>query len=208
LCWNVKSGEMPRIFSEDGKKIDYFSDHIPLIETTKAYHEATSALNLDSSEEKRQEQKKCLINYHEALKMSKASPTYNIFTRMLNGTVKGEYGAYFVGPKNIFGLSDTLLSCVVTIGDHHSKKVGCRSNWDIRRFPISTLPDNWVIFVASDGVHDCYTVEELAKEVMTTESDQELLQKFVEKSKKVFQTRNLCRQIVQHDDISFFRTKK
>ena len=62
-----------------------------------------------------------------------------------------------------------------------------------------------MIFAASDGVHDCYTEEELAKEVMTTESDQDLLEKFVAKSKKMFQKKKYGYGVVQADDISFFR---
>ena len=61
-----------------------------------------------------------------------------------------------------------------------------------------------MIFVASDGVHDCFTEEELAKLVLTTESDQELLDTFVAKSKEVFCT-SKGGVLVQADDISFFR---
>ena len=51
------------------------------------------------------------------------------------------------------------------------------------------------VFVASDGVHDCYTDEDLAKLVMSGKSNAELLTEFVEKSRKLFGN--------QADDISF-----
>jgi hypothetical protein len=63
-----------------------------------------------------------------------------------------------------------------------------------------------MIFVASDGVHDCFTEEELSKIVLTTPCDQDLLQKFITKSKELFGTRKPgSSELVQADDISFFR---
>lgn len=209
LMWNVNDrGEMVDMYDDDGQKIDYFSDHVAVQETTKAYYAATDAFEKDRTDANMQEQKKCLEAYHAALKVSKASPTFKTYNRLAVGTAKGEYGNYLVGPMDKFGQRDTVLTCLVTIGDHHAKKVGARSNWDVRRIPISAVPFSTgkrMIFAASDGVHDCYTEEELAKEVMTTESDKELLEKFVAKSKKMFQKKKYGYGIVQADDISFFR---
>lgn len=209
LMWNVNDrGEMVDMYDDDGHKIDYFSDHVAVQETTKAYYAATDAFEKDRTDTNMQEQKKCLEAYHAALKLSKTSPTFKTYNRLAVGTAKGEYGNYLVGPMDEFGRRDTVLTCLVTIGDHHAKKVGARSNWDVRRIPISAVPvptGKRMIFAASDGVHDCYTEEELAKEVMTTESDQELLTKFVAKSKKMFQKKKYGYGVVQADDISFFR---
>jgi hypothetical protein len=207
MMWNSNDkGPMIEMYDGEGELIDWFSDHLALKETTSAYHAATAKLQADPSDENRQEQKKCLEAYHVAARASMASPTYSTYNRIAVGTAKGQHGNYFVGPKNKFGAVDTMLTCVVTIGDHHSKTIGGRSNWDVRRIPISSIPQgNRMIFVASDGVHDCYTEEELAKEVMMTESDVELLGKFVTKSKKMFQTKKVGFGIVQADDISFFR---
>lgn len=209
LMWNVNDrGEMVDMYDDDGQKIDYFSDHVAVQETTKAYYAATDAFEKDRTDANMQEQKKCLEAYHAALKVSKTSPTFKTYNRLAVGTAKGEHGNYLVGPMDKFGCRDTVLTCLVTIGDHHAKKVGARSNWDVRRIPISTVPFSTgkrMIFAASDGVHDCYTEEELAKEVMTTESDQELLSKFVAKSKKMFQKKKYGYGVVQADDISFFR---
>jgi serine/threonine protein phosphatase PrpC len=206
LMWNVTDrGEMVDMYDDDGQKIDYFSDHVAVQETTKAYYAATDAFEKGRTDANIQ--KKCLDAYHAAVKVSKASPTFSTYNRLAVGTAKGEYGSYLVGPMDKFGHRDTVLSCLVTIGDHHAKKVGARSNWDVRRIPISAVPvlaGKRMIFAASDGVHDCYTEEELAKEVMTTESVQELLSKFVQKSKKMFQKKKLG-GVVQADDISFFR---
>ena len=208
LMWNVNDrGAMVDMYDDDGKKIDYFSDHVAVQETTKAYHAATAEIEKNRTPETIQEQKKCLEAYHAAMKVSMASPTYKTYNRLAVGTAKGEYGNYLVGPM------ETTLTCLVTIGDHHAKKVGARSNWDVRRIPISAVPalpnGKRMIFGASDGVHDCYTDEELAREVMTTESDQQLLAKFVEKSKKMFQKKARDAygviRVVQADDISFFR---
>ena len=54
------------------------------------------------------------------------------------------------------------------------------------------------VFVASDGVHDCFTRQELAELVLSDKTDDELLWIFVDKSKSLFSGR-------QHDDISFAR---
>lgn len=53
------------------------------------------------------------------------------------------------------------------------------------------------MFVASDGVHDCYTDDELAKLVLSNKTDNELLAAFVRKSRELYGK--------QADDISFVR---
>ena len=206
LVWNTTSGCCAPIFDDSGKMIDYFSDHKPVKDTTHAYQVAADALELDpTNTEKMEEKKKSLQAYQEAFKASRASPTFEIHKRLIVGTVKGEYGCYLEGPKNTQCGLDTFLSCTVTIGDYHAKKVGARSDWDVSYKPLgSFVGEKRMIFVASDGVHDCFTEEELAKLVLTTESDQELLDTFVAKSKEVFCT-SKGGVLVQADDISFFR---
>lgn len=208
MVWNTKIVPHVPIFDESGNAIDYFSPHTDLIDTTKAYNNVSSALELDpTNEEKKEEKKKCLEAYHQAYRKSSAHPTFKTHSRLLVGTAKGEYGCYLEGPKDTECGRETYLACTVSIGDHHAKKVGSRSNWDVSRIDLTSfVGEKRMIFVASDGVHDCFTEEDLAKIVLTTPSDQELLQKFVDKSKELFGSRKPgTSELVQADDISFFR---
>jgi serine/threonine protein phosphatase PrpC len=56
------------------------------------------------------------------------------------------------------------------------------------------LGDQAVLFMASDGILDCYRMEQLAEVVMTTAPDQ-LMALFVAKGKELFHK--------THDDMSF-----
>lgn len=208
MVWNTKLCPHIPIFDELGNAIDYFSPHKEVIETTKAYNDVSSALELDpTNEELKAEKKKWLDAYHQAYKVSVSHPTFQTHSRLMVGTAKGEYGCYLEGPKDTECGRETYLACTVSIGDHHAKKVGARSNWDVSQIDLTSfVGEKRMIFVASDGVHDCFTEEELAKIVLTTPCDQELLQKFIAKSKKLFGVRKPgSSEMVQADDISFFR---
>lgn len=204
LMYNTSVGAMIPIY-KNGEKIDYFSEYIPVFETTKAYHAANAELKLDpSNEDKKKIQNKCMADYQTAFTTYRASNNYANHSRMMIGTAKGEYGTYLVSNPKYEKYGETTLSCTCTIGDHHAKKIGARSNWDVSYINIDSIPGSpgeRTIFVASDGVHDSYTEEELADVVMNTASDEELLQKFIAKSKKMFSASK------QHDDISFFRAR-
>jgi serine/threonine protein phosphatase PrpC len=197
LVYNVTHGEKIPIYDGNGDKIDYFSEHIKVAKTTEEYHRVTAELALDpTNEEKKALQKLSLKAYHATNKEYMSSANYHYHSRMMIGTVKGEYGVYIASPKNIPSGQETMLSCVCSIGDHHAKKIGARSNWDVSQLSAPSA-EKAVLFVASDGVHDCYKEDELAKLVLDTESDEELLSTFVKKSKELFKK--------QGDDISFFR---
>ena len=208
MVWNTKVAPRVPIFDDSGNAIDYFSPHKEVIDTTKAYNAVASALELDpTNEDLKAEKKKCLEAYHQAYRASSVHPTFQTHSRLMVGTAKGEYGCYLEGPKDTECGRETYLACTVSIGDYHAKKVGARSNWDVSRIDLTSfVGEKRMIFVASDGVHDCFTEEELAKIVLTTPCDQELLQKFVAKSKELFGSRKSgSSELVQADDISFFR---
>jgi len=202
--YNTSVGEMIPIYN-NGEKINYFPEYNSMMEATKAWHQATASLKLDpDNQDKKTIQTKCLAVYHETLKIYQRSNNYANHSRMMIGTAKGEYGTYIVSNPKYEKYGETTLSCTCTIGDHHAKKIGVRSNWDMSQINIDDIPGipgERVIFVASDGVHDSYTEEDLADLVLHTESDEELLQKFIANSKNMFSSNK------QHDDISFFRAR-
>uniref|UniRef100_A0A6C0KF93 PPM-type phosphatase domain-containing protein n=1 Tax=viral metagenome TaxID=1070528 RepID=A0A6C0KF93_9ZZZZ len=204
LMYNTSVGEMIPIYN-NGEKINYFPEYNSMMEATKAWHQATASLKLDpDNQDKKTIQTKCLAVYHETLKIYQRSNNYANHSRMMIGTAKGEYGTYIVSNPKYEKYGETTLSCTCTIGDHHAKKIGVRSNWDMSQINIDDIPGipgERVIFVASDGVHDSYTEEDLADLVLHTESDEELLQKFIANSKNMFSSNK------QHDDISFFRAR-
>ena len=201
MMYSLKNGGLLPIYGDDGEEIDYFSEYKNVYESTMKYHISTSELKLDpTNAEKQAEQDKWLDIWMKSDQIYKKSVNYVNHSRLEMHTAKGEYSGYLVGPRHTRHGNETTISCTRTIGDYYGHQVGLCTDMEIQVIPISELPvsDKRVIFVASDGVHDCYTEEELAKIVLTTESDDELLSKFVQKSKDLFGKK-------QHDDISFFR---
>jgi serine/threonine protein phosphatase PrpC len=88
------------------------------------------------------------------------------------------------------------LALTRAIGDYHAHKVGLthEPHVSITFLDQEDLGDQAVLFMASDGILDCYHMEQLAEVVMTTAPDQ-FMAVFSAKETELFQT--------AHDDMSF-----
>ena len=167
-----------------------------------AYHAKNAELqkNPASAELKAQVQAG-LVAWRDANAAYKATPEYTAQSRINKGTTKDDgYGGYLVGPdSNKYG-KQVRLAVTRSFGDFAAHQVGLTAEMEVREFLVKDLPParRRVIFVASDGVHDCYTDEDLAKLVMSGKSNDELLLQFVLKSAQLFGGK-------QSDDISFVR---
>jgi len=139
-----------------------------------------------------------LVAWREANQVYKSSPEYAAQSRINKGTTKDDgYGGYLVGPdSNKYG-KQVRLAVTRSFGDFAGHQVGVISEMEVKEFLVKDLPAarRRMVFVASDGVHDCYTDEDLAKLVMSGKSNAELLTEFVTKSRQLFGA--------QADDISF-----
>jgi serine/threonine protein phosphatase PrpC len=172
-------------------------DHLALV----AYHAKNAELQKDpANADLKTQLEASLVAWREANQAYKASPEYPIQSRINKGTIKDDgYGGYLVGPEsNKYG-HQVRLASTRAFGDFAAHRVGVSAEMEVKEFLVKDLPAarRRMIFVASDGVHDCYTDDDLATLVMSDKSDAELLSKFVVKSHQLFGT--------QADDISFVR---
>lgn len=200
LFYNVKVGEpcIP-IFDAEGNKIDYFSLYAPVERTTKEYHEINAQLQNDPhNQDLKARLQSALEAYHEANRAYLSSDQHKYHSRLVKSTQKEDgYGCYLVGSaKDRYG-KDVQLAMTRSWGDFYSHRVGVIPTLDVKQILVKDLPAarRRIAFVASDGVHDCYTDEELAKLVLSGKSIEELRTEFVTKSRSLFG--NQC------DDISF-----
>lgn len=171
--------------------------HLALV----AYHAKNAELTADpTNAELKAQVKACADEWSVANKAYVASPEYASQSRINKGTVKDDgYGGYLIGPDSDRYGAQVRLASTRAFGDFQAHQVGVCAEMEVREFVVKDLPAarRRMIFVASDGVHDCYTDDELAALVMSGKSDAELLQEFVTKSRSLFGS--------QADDISFVR---
>ena len=169
--------------------------------TLVAYHAKNAELTADpGNAELKERLAVCLKEWNVANKAYLASPEYTVQSRINKGTVKDDgYGGYLIGPDSDRYGKQVRLASTRAFGDFQAHQVGVCAEMEMREFLVKDLPAarRRMIFVASDGVHDCYTDDELAALVMSGKSDAELLQEFVTKSRSLFGS--------QADDISFVR---
>jgi serine/threonine protein phosphatase PrpC len=169
--------------------------HLALV----AYHAKNAELTADpTNAELKARVKACAEEWSVANKAYMSSPEYAAQSRINKGTIKDDgYGGYLVGPDgNKYG-NQVRLASTRAFGDFAAHEIGVCAEMEVREFLVKDLPASRrrMIFVASDGVHDCYTDEDLAKVVMSGKTDAELLAEFVAKSRSLFGN--------QGDDISF-----
>lgn len=205
LCYDTKyanrSADFVRMYGADGTRLDYISKHFPVERTTKEYHAINAKLQKDpQNEELHRQLAVALEAYQAANKEYKEWEHAKVHARLNKGTVKEDgYGGYLVGPdSNKYG-KDSRLANTRAFGDFAGHQVGLTAEMQTKEFLVKDLPESFcrVIFVASDGVHDCYTDEELAKLVLSAKTDEQLLAEFVKQSRTLFGK--------QADDISFVR---
>jgi serine/threonine protein phosphatase PrpC len=166
-----------------------------------AYHAKNAELQKNpASAELKAQVEANLVAWREANQAYKAAPEYAAQSRINKGTTKDDgYGGYLVGPdSNKYG-KQVRLAVTRSFGDFAGHQVGLIPEMEVREFLVKDLAParRRVIFVASDGVHDCYTDEDLAKLVLSGKSNDQLLAEFIVKSAQLFGK--------QSDDISFVR---
>jgi serine/threonine protein phosphatase PrpC len=195
LFYSVKVGEpcIP-IFDAEGNKIDYFSSFAEVERTTNEYHTINALLQKDPQNQVLKDRlQSALTAYHDANRVYLASDQYKQHSQLVRSTAKPDgYGSYITHGKEV------SLAMTRSWGDFASHQVGVIPTMEVKEFIVKDLPAarRRIAFVASDGVHDCYTDEELAKLVLSGKSTAELKKAFVAKSCAMFGGK-------QADDISF-----
>ena len=179
------------IFHDDGSYIAYEDTYTPYIKAYAEYHRVYTEVS---------DAKKAGLPYHELLPLLQCLQTvYKTKTseymnsddgRRCPSTVRDDRGAYLMqdtyNPLNMIRLAITRA-----IGDYSAHEIGLTTepSVHITWLDQEDLGDHAIIFMASDGILDCYEFDDLAKIVFT--SDQAtLLDQFREKAMKLFQERD------------------
>ena len=182
----------------DGNPIDYaFAEG-------KALYYALLAVHATEDPAKKEE---CVQQWREANKAFKAHPRHKDYEKLMWTTKEMMANrdcpsSYLVGDCSASEYGQvTRLQTARALGDFAQQQVGVIPTPDTTTIWLDQLApaEKRVIFVASDGVHDCFTKQELAELVLSEKTDDELIDIFVQQSKRLFGGR-------QHDDISFSRS--
>ena len=192
-------GNLP-IDDAGGNPIDYaFAEGKDVYYKLLAYHAACAE---SESPEKKQKQDECCKLWRASNKAFKAHPLNQQYDQLVWSTRTAMQdrdfpSTYIVGDARATYGHFMRLQPSRAIGDFSQQRLGIVPTPATMTLELGLSPKQCV-FVASDGVHDCFTRHELAELVLSDKTDDELLQIFVDKSKSLFAGR-------QHDDISFAR---
>jgi serine/threonine protein phosphatase PrpC len=107
-----------------------------------------------------------------------------------SSTVRGDISSYFVYEGKVH------LAITRAIGDFYAHEFGMTYEPSIKIF---YPKENQILFLASDGILDCYHYEELSRLLLENKIDEELEKIFKQKAYSLFGSR--------HDDLSFIRLK-
>jgi serine/threonine protein phosphatase PrpC len=195
LVWECPSGVTIPIYASDGM-IDYFTDYQPVEKLEELYFQTESAHRRDpSNQEKRDAFVKVQSDYNKAFREFQKSPIFPYRSRMQYSTVDKRFGSYLKSQPGDPVLDPPVaLSCTCTIGDYASKKIGSRAEWDVHRYPLADLPQgcgqdeiqHQCILAASDGVWDCWMMNELAVLVLSAKSADALTLHFAKRAIEKF----------------------
>ena len=178
------------IFDADGKKIEYVDTYKPYNDATILYQNAWQAWDLaKKAGEPADELDKSIITDYKLKKFQYES---SVDSKRFPSTESGDRSAYIMTDKP----DPVMLAMTRSLGDYQSHKVGVIYEPFVNITDLSTedLGDSSCIFMASDGILDCYLEDELSKIVLDGNPN-ELLDIFQAKSLSLFKK--------IHDDMSY-----
>lgn len=181
------------IFDADGKKIEYVDTYKPYNDATILYQNTWQAWDLakkagEPADELHQTLKSVISDY----KLKKFQYESSVDSKLFPSTESGDRSAYIMTNTR----DSVMLAMTRSLGDYQSHKVGVIYEPFVNIIDLSTedLGDSSCIFMASDGILDCYLEEELAK-IVLCENPNELMD--------IFQAKSLCLFKKIHDDMSY-----
>jgi len=189
------AGHLP-VFEADGTMIHYEDTYAPYTAATKAYQDAWHAVDrAKKAGQPTQELRATLDAIIADYNVKKVNYEGSLDSRRMPNTARGDRGAYIMMDA-LDSNNNLKLAMTRCLGDFHGHKVGLTHVPDvvITWLDEEDLGDHAVFFMASDGILDCYHMEELAQIVMTNEPSQ-LIPMFYAKSTELF---HKC-----HDDMSY-----
>ena len=177
------------IFEDDGSYVWYEDTFATWEAAREAYNVARSAFASATPDTYEKMKETVMMRYKEyqaALLHHESSPD----GRRYVSTVRNDRSAYIMNEWNGIKLSVTR-----SIGDYAASSMGIITDPDVQIRWIDDLDcDSAILFLATDGLLDCYPMDELATLVLTTPRES-LMELFYEKAKKIYGN--------DHDDITF-----
>jgi serine/threonine protein phosphatase PrpC len=179
------------IFDKDDNEIIYEKTYEKYQDSVKAWQQAHKDYK-EATPETKQSKKEFLDKIVKDSKEKKVEYQSSLDGKRLVSTARGDRACYVV-------CNDVKLAVTRSIGDYNAHKVGVIANPSSTLYSLDELDmgEKAVLFVASDGVLDCFEYEDLSQLVLTIEDDRELILEFQKRSVSLFGK--------QHDDISFLR---
>jgi hypothetical protein len=184
------------IFDADGKKIEYENTYKPYHEATIMYQNAWQTWNLAKksglpSDELHETLKTVIKDY----KLKKLQYESSIDSKRFPSTESGNRASYIISDTP-YPMKKIMLAMTRSLGDYQSHKVGVIHEPFVNITDLSKedLGDASVLFMASDGILDCFLEEDLAKIVLNKHTNE-----FID----IFQAKSLSLFKKIHDDMSY-----
>ena len=184
------------IFDAKGKLIHYEDTYKPFHEATTAYQNAWHALDqAKKAGLPTDELRATLHTVIEDYNVKKLAYGTSPDSRRFPSTARGDRGAYIM-VDTVRSENTTKLAMTRSVGDYQAHKNGltCEPFVSITDMTAEELGDRAMLFTASDGVLDCFEMEELARIVLTVDQDQWM---------NVFHAKEISLFQKNHDDLSF-----
>ena len=147
------------IFEADGTMI-YYEDTYSVLETARHIFNEARAVSLSASEaDKKFFHEKAIIAYKESI-TAKAAYESSVDSRRVVSTVRGDRAAYLIDCQDTIRLSVTRA-----IGDYAGSSMGVTYEPFVSVTWLDTedLGDQAMVFMATDGILDCFHMEELTR---------------------------------------------
>lgn len=184
------------IFDEDGKKIEYVDTYKPYNDAIILYQNTRQAWVLaKKSGQPEDELHETLKTVIRDYKLKKFEYESSVDSKRFPSTESGDRSAYIIA-DTLDPMNKVMLAMTRSLGDYQSHKVGVIHEPFVNITDLSKedLGDASAIFMASDGILDCYLEEDLAK-IVLNENPNELIDIFQAKSLSLFKK--------IHDDMSY-----
>jgi len=175
-------GEYLPIFNDDGTMIYYQDTYAPVEKSIAAYNTARHAYLRAMNNADKIRLKESALDAYTEYKKCLAVHEESVDGRRIVSTASNDRASYLVSD-----LDNIKLSVTRSIGNYHASMIGVtyQPAVSITWLDKEDLGDRAVLFMATDGITDCYRMEDLIQTVM--ESDPHTLRsQFAKKAESIF----------------------
>lgn len=174
------SGYLP-IFAPDGTTIRYKDTFKAVEKAHNLYHNARNAYVASEDHDKDVTKHIAMIAYHDYISAKKEYES-SLDGRRIVSTARNDRASYLMSD-----IINVKISITRSIGDYAETLVGvtCEPSVHITWLDQEDLGDHAVFFMATDGILDCYSFEDLA-EVVLDSDPQTIISQTMQRSLELF----------------------